>query len=175
MSTSVKEWIDVVFPMMNREYPEKNPSSLATIRAHHFPLTYQSFFPKSFQSYHWKSTSFQRSCFFHTEVFCSIVIRFVEGIKCDAACKKWLERGQCTTKWRRRCLRTCLALGCDDEPVRPEGKMITRGMCVCPCSSMAFSTLPQSRRHILLERISQSTTVGSLCLNLSSEIMNNGC
>jgi len=44
-----------------------------------------------------------------------------KGIKCDAPCKKWLERGQCTTKWRRRCIRTCLALGCDDEPVRPEG------------------------------------------------------
>ena len=51
-----------------------------------------------------------------------IVSFFVVGIKCDAPCKKWLERGQCTTKWRRRCLRTCLALGCDDEPVRPEGE-----------------------------------------------------
>ncbi|XP_078364915.1 uncharacterized protein LOC144649315 isoform X2 [Oculina patagonica] len=44
-----------------------------------------------------------------------------KGIKCDQACKKWLERGQCSTKWRRRCIRTCLALGCDDEPVRPAG------------------------------------------------------
>ena len=51
-----------------------------------------------------------------------IVSVFVVGIKCDAPCKKWLERGQCTTKWRRRCLRTCLTLGCDDEPVRPEGE-----------------------------------------------------
>lgn len=44
-----------------------------------------------------------------------------KGIKCDDPCKKFLERGQCTTKWRRRCIRTCLALGCDEEEVRPEG------------------------------------------------------
>ena len=49
------------------------------------------------------------------------ILHFV-GIKCDDPCKKFLERGQCTTKWRRRCIRTCLALGCDEEEVRPEGE-----------------------------------------------------
>lgn len=44
-----------------------------------------------------------------------------KGIKCHSSCKKWLERGQCSTRWRRRCIRTCLALGCDEEPVKPEG------------------------------------------------------
>ena len=50
-----------------------------------------------------------------------LLLNFV-GIKCDDPCKKFLERGQCTTKWRRRCIRTCLALGCDEEEVRPEGE-----------------------------------------------------
>ena len=50
-----------------------------------------------------------------------LLLHFV-GIKCDDPCKKFLERGQCTTKWRRRCIRTCLALGCDEEEVRPEGE-----------------------------------------------------
>ncbi|XP_068693880.1 uncharacterized protein [Montipora foliosa] len=64
-----------------------------------------------------------------------------KGIKCGAACKKWLERGQCTTKWKRRCLRTCLALGCDDEPVRPEGA------CSEPLGVGWNFTLPDSAFH----------------------------
>ncbi|XP_067054194.1 uncharacterized protein [Acropora muricata] len=60
------------------------------------------------------------------------------GIKCDAPCKNWLERGQCSTKWRRRCLRTCLALGCDDEQVQPEGA------CSEPLGVGWSSSLPDS-------------------------------
>ncbi|XP_032220214.2 uncharacterized protein LOC5519420 isoform X2 [Nematostella vectensis] len=43
-----------------------------------------------------------------------------KGILCQLSCKRWIERGLCN-KWRNRCLRSCLAQGCDDKPVRPAG------------------------------------------------------
>lgn len=61
-----------------------------------------------------------------------------KGIRCHDPCKKWLERGQCTTRWRRRCIRTCLTLGCDEEPVRPEGT------CSEPLGVGWDNTLPDS-------------------------------
>lgn len=61
-----------------------------------------------------------------------------KGIKCKEACKKWLEQGHCSTRWRNRCIRTCLALGCDEEPVRPAGT------CSQPLGAGWNFTLPDS-------------------------------
>ena len=53
-------------------------------------------------------------------------VLFIVGIKCKESCKKWLEQGHCSTRWRNRCIRTCLALGCEEEPVRPAGENLTQ-------------------------------------------------
>lgn len=87
---------------------------------------------------------------------------FVTGIKCDAPCKNWLERGQCSTKWRRRCLRTCLALGCDDEPVKPEGKIVFTVISTIWNSQKEHWGLPITRRRITLKRRGRGARVWDL-------------